>query len=189
MPQTTTIRIPVQPISGAEPLRCRQNVQKRIKAMGGKAVFGWSIRHDLFTDMKQNHCVWEDHAGQLWDVTPVFVAVEGQMVFIDWPEDTEFERDDSAAFAGKSLPTRYVPTHPNPHVASACTYMERADEFLRNGDLDRGRYWTERANREMAKAKLPVRWESPASLELGNFIGAMLMPDNPFAVGDRRQRR
>ncbi len=185
--QIQPIKIPVQPNSGAEPFMCWQNVQNRIRAMGGKAVFGWAIRHDLFTDMKQNHCVWEDEKGRLWDVTPVFESVEGKFVVIGWPDDTEFERDDTAAFEGKSLPTQYVPTHPSPHVATACTYMGRADEFLRHGDLDRCRYWTERANREMKKAKLPVRWKSPASMELGDFVRSTLLPENPLVVGDRRQ--
>lgn len=103
MSPTKSIRIPVQPISGAEPLMCWHNVQKRIKAMGGRAVFGWTIRHDLYTDIKQNHCVWEDRAGQLWDVTSVFTSVQDQMVIIDWPEDTQFERDETAAFEGMSL--------------------------------------------------------------------------------------
>lgn len=64
------MRIPVQPISGAQPLMCRVNVEKRVRAMGGRAVFGWAVRHDVYNDVKQNHCVWEDDTGRLWDVTP-----------------------------------------------------------------------------------------------------------------------
>jgi hypothetical protein len=179
IPPSKPIRIPVQPIAGAEPMMCLENVKKRIRAMGGRPAFGWAIRHDLYTDVKQNHCVWEDQTGQLWDVTPVFESVQGEFVVVVWPDDTEFEPDDTAAFEGRSLPNRYVPTHPSPHVATACTYMENADEFLRHGDLDRCRYWTERANREMKKARLPVRWESPASTELGDFVRSMLMPEQP----------
>jgi hypothetical protein len=37
-------------------------------------------------------------------------------------------------------------------------FMERADRYLIRDDRDRFRYWTERANKEVAKAKLPFRW-------------------------------
>ncbi len=153
---------------------CWVNVQKRIKAMGGKVVFGWAVVRDVFTLVKQSHCVWEDHAGQLWDVTPVFESVSGQYAVIGWPEYTEFERDDSVTFEEKSLPTRYMSLHPSPHVATACAYMERADEFLRKGDLDKCRYWTERANREMAKARLRGRWYTPASIAVSDVLASMM---------------
>ena len=94
MSQSKAIRIPVQPISGAEPLMCSENVQKRIRAMGGSAVFGWIVAHDTFNDVKQNHVVWEDSTGQLWDVTPVFESVQGEFAIVNWPDFTEFERDD-----------------------------------------------------------------------------------------------
>jgi hypothetical protein len=178
MSKVNSIKIPVQPIYGAEPFMCSVNVQKRIKAMGGRAVFGWLIRHDPHIVVRVSHCVWEDQSGQLWDVTPECVSVEGVMAMIEWPKETEFERDDTAAFEGKSHPTRYASIHPSPHVARACEFMGRADVFLRQGDLDRCRYWTERANKEVAKAKLPFRWDTPASTSVEDVL-ATVVPQKP----------
>jgi hypothetical protein len=167
-------QIPVQPMAGGEPLMCLVNVQKRISAMGGKAVFGWGVRHDCFCTLKYSHCVWEDDQGQLWDVTPIFVSGgQGPWACIEWPEYTEFERDDAASFTGDSLLTRYVPNSTDPHLARACKYMERADVFLKAGDLDKCRYWTGRANTELRRAGINGGWDTPSSLDLNDVITTM----------------
>ncbi len=178
MSQVNSIKIPGKQVLGTEPLMCTANVQMCVQTMGGRAVFGWSIHHGYYTVAKVSHCVWEDQSGQLWDVTPEFVSVEGVMAMIEWPKETEFERDDTAAFEEKSHPTRYASIHPSPHVARACEFMGRADVFLRQGDLDRCRYWTERANKEVAKAKLPFRWDTPASTSVADVL-ATVVPQKP----------
>lgn len=178
MSQVNSIKIPGKRVFGTEPFMCTANVQMCVQTMGGRAVFGWSIHHDHYTVAKVNHCVWEDQSGQLWDVTPQFAAIEGEIAIIEWPEKTEFERDDAAVFEGKAHPTRHVPAHPSPHVARACEFMERADVFLFQDDLERCRYWTERANKEMAKAKLPVRWDTPVSTSMKDVL-ATVVPNKP----------
>ena len=65
--------VSVVPDSGAQPLRCWQNVEAKCKASGGRAVFGWlvwqcSSFRPLFVDAEP-HAVWEKD-GEYIDVTP-----------------------------------------------------------------------------------------------------------------------
>jgi hypothetical protein len=80
--------VKVQSIWGAEPQMCSSNVEKRIKACGGKKVFGWKTK-DIGNDWKvrENHCVWEDPDGVLWDVTPEFADVSGGYAICEWGHD------------------------------------------------------------------------------------------------------
>lgn len=167
------VKIRVQPIGGAKPLMCNINVQKRIRVMGGRAVYGWCIRHDKFNDCWQNHCVWESPEGELVDVTPVFSNIIGDYAVITWPDEIEFIRDDDAVFTEKGLPTKYIPTRPGPNMAKACEYMTVADEHLRNNDLERCRYWTERANK--SGRKVGVYWDCPVSTDLADTLRTMLL--------------
>lgn len=164
--------IRVQPIFGAEPLMCSMNVEKRIRAMGGRAVYGWAVRHDKYNDAWQNHCVWESPDGELVDVTPVFSEIVGDRAVISWPDQTEFVRDEAAVFTDRGLPTRYVPSVPGTHMAKACEYMTVADGHLRNGDLEKCRYWTERANRY--GRKVGIVWDTPASTGLADTLTTAL---------------
>lgn len=165
-------KIKVQPMCGAEPLMCNVNVEKRIMAMGGRAVFGWAVYHDRYNDAWQNHCVWESPDGELVDVTPVISEVVGDQAVVEWTAETEFVRDDAAAFTDCGLPTRYVPTRPGTHMAKACECMTVADEHLRHGDLEKCRYWTERANRY--GRRVGVCWDTPASTGLADTLATAL---------------
>ena len=167
-PLVSTIR--VQSICGAEPLMCSDNVDKRIRAMGGKPVFGWSVTHDLFCDTWVNHCVWESPDGELVDVTPVFESATNNYAVIGWNETTEFVRDDEATFVERGRPTKYVSTLPNPLVHEACKIMERADVFLMAGDLAKCEYWTQKANNKMRQAGINGGFDCPKSLDVAELI-------------------
>ena len=164
--------IRVQAIFGAEPLMCNINVQKRIQAMGGGAVFGWKVRHDVYNDCWESHCVWQSPEGELEDVTPVFAGVEGDYAVIEWPDETEFAREDAAAFTERGLPNRYVPTRPGTEMAKGCEFMTIADRYLWHEDLERCRYWTGRANR--ATEKIGVRWFTPDTADIADVLRASL---------------
>ena len=170
--QYVTQMIRVQPICDAEPLMCNVNVDTRIKAAGGRAAFGWKVQHDYVNDGLSNHCVWESPEGELVDVTPDYAGMEGDYAVIEWPTETEFVRDDAAVFTGRSLPTRYVPTRPGNAIAKACEFMTIADECLRRDDLERCRYWTNRANR--AGKKAGVLWPTPDSTDLRDVLKTRL---------------
>ncbi len=171
------MRIPCQPIHGGEPFECFKNVQKRIKALGGKAAFGWAIRDDGPNDIvevKYSHVVWESETGELFDVTPQIVGIEGEFAIVSYPDSIKFEQDDTAVFESKSLGTKYIPKIDNPHLERACKHMERADALLLQGDLDKCRYWTEKANTELQRGKLQAGWDTPASLLMRDVLPTML---------------
>ena len=49
--------------------------------------------------------------------------------------------------------------------------MERADDFLVSGDLEKCCYWTNKANQEIARAGYRGHgWEAPASLGMGDVL-------------------
>ena len=164
--------IRVQSICGAEPLMCSVNVEKRIRVMGGQPVFGWKVQHDQYNDCWQSHCVWESPDGELVDVTPVFAGIEGEFAVIVWPTETEFVRDDAASFTERGLPSCYVPTRPGDDIARGCEFMTIADKYLWQDDLERCRYWTQRANR--AAKKLGIRWSTPESGDTAAVLKACL---------------
>src|SRR5690242_13639183 len=68
------MKIPVQPIHGASPLMCAENVKKRIRACGGEAVYGWLVKEEAYSYIWSSHVVWKDESGKLWDVTPDFTG-------------------------------------------------------------------------------------------------------------------
>lgn len=162
------MKIPTQPIFGAEPLMCIDNVEKRLRACGGGKSFGWRVRHNGPVTVHENHVVWQDDTGQLFDVTPEFTAVEGGFVTWEWPQEVEFLPDDAAAFSGRGdiHPHQYVTD--DPKLEKALTFLQRSDVALHRLDLEGCRYWTERANREARK--YGISWDCPASLDLADVV-------------------
>jgi len=169
--------IPAQPMIGAQPVMCSENVRKRIKACGGKAVYGWERdKRGPYTDCLLSHVVWEDKDGKLWDVTPKIKSIDANYLAECEFEPTEFIRDDAAAFDTKSLPSRYVPKDgwkDDKHVQKACEYMSRSDEFLRVGEVDKCRYWTGKANTEMRRGRVDAGWQTPESTDIRDVLPTM----------------
>ena len=98
------MKIPNQPIGGAEPLMCTENVRKRIKACGGRAVYGWIVKDQGEFLAKSAHCVWQNDQGELFDVTPYFVDAVGPLGILGWPETIEFDPDPNANGMGVAAP-------------------------------------------------------------------------------------
>lgn len=162
---------------GGKPFECFKNVQKRIRALGGKAVFGWATRDSRPNDIVEvwySHVVWESETGELFDVTPQVVEIKGGLAIVSYPESIGFKRDDTAVFESKSLGTKYVPKINNPYLERACKHMERADAHLLQGDVDKCRYWTEKANTELQRGKFQAGWDTPASLLMQDVLPTML---------------
>jgi hypothetical protein len=164
------MKIRPRPTLGAMPLECSSNVAKRIAHDGGKAVFGWAVKDCGFYTAKQNHCIWEDPDGTLWDVTPQPIKVEGRNVTCEFQE-VEFERDDTATFANKSAPTRFISKIDDPKVKKGLGWFELSEKRLKDGDLEACRYYTNKANANIGKALPRFRgWESPASLDTAEWL-------------------
>ena len=169
------MKVKVQPILGAEPLECSTNVKKRTQACGGRPVYGWRVvdkpDQSPLAILKQHHVVWESPAGELQDVTPEIIEVIGGQMITGWPnEEIEFERDDSVPMGNKALPTKYVPREPK--WAKVCEWMTIADSYLKEGDLERARYWTERANGVAHKHGYHL--DTPQSLEWEDVFPTMI---------------
>lgn len=165
------MKIKVQPMVGGEPLMCSHNVKKRIKACGGSAVYGWEIR-DVGQPIETHlsHCVWESPSGEVVCVTPRPKSVEGDYMIGEWPDEIEFERDDAAVFNGmKSLGVRYVPKVKDARVVKACEYASRSETALLSSDLDRCRYWTQRANAQRCGSV----WNCPKSLDMKDYLACL----------------
>jgi hypothetical protein len=164
-----------QPIFGGEPLMCTSNVAKRIRALGGSAVYGWLIDPDPNTDKyvrKMPHCVWRSPGGELQDVTPYFTGErDGEIAFAEF-KDIEFEPDDSCNWGeGRcTINGQYVAT--DPRLNEACRFMTIADSFMNTRDLDKCRYWTGRANKAAERVGFPG-WDTPASLGMADYITAL----------------
>jgi hypothetical protein len=152
-------------------------VAKRIKAMGGKAIYGWRIIDDPKQSpvaiLKQHHCIWESPEGELQDVTPQIEGIEGDHMIVGWPDEhIVFERDDSVPMGEKALPTRYIPRQPK--WKQICHWMEIADVKLKEGDLQSCRYWTDKANQ--IAHKHGFHWDTPASMDWKDVFPTMLKP-------------
>jgi hypothetical protein len=116
---------------------------------------GWKVR--------ENHCVWEDEQGTLWDVTPNIEKVAGEHLVSSWAEETEFEQDDTATFADKSNPGQYIPPTDNQHLKQAAEFMQRGDKAMNAGDWEGCRYWTQKANVAALKGGSAGIFDIPAS--------------------------
>jgi hypothetical protein len=88
----------------------------------------------------------------------------------------EFERDDSSAFVGKNHPGQYIPPSDNRHLKNAAEFMVRGDRAMNEGDLERCRYWTNKANEAARKGGSKARWKVPDSCELADLVRTMTTP-------------
>jgi hypothetical protein len=174
------MKIKVQSIWGAEPQMCLGNVEKRIRACGGKKVFGWKIKDiQCGWKVRENHCVWENPAGVLFDVTPELADVSGGYAIAKWGDECEFERDDSATFDIKNRPGQYIPPSDNTHLKNAAEYVLRGDVAMNEGDLQRCRYWTNKANGAARKGGSRARWDVPESCDLADIVKTTTTPRHP----------
>jgi hypothetical protein len=154
-----------QPMGGGEPQMCRENVEKRIRAMGGSAVYGWKIVKQSYAPMliKHHHVIWQSPEGELMCVTPVFTDIEGEMAIAEFPETIQFERDDNAVMGESAMPNKYVCLVNNEHLQKAGELMEIADQHIYT-DLEQCKYWTQKANAEARKSGFDIQWTWPKAL-------------------------
>lgn len=60
----------IVPEDYSRPLFCFQNVEEKIKRLGGRAHYGWAIyEHQYFVEAER-HAVWESPTDDLMDITP-----------------------------------------------------------------------------------------------------------------------
>ena len=166
------MKVRCQPIYGGEPLMCTSNVAKRIRVFGGSAVYGWLIDPDPNTDKyvrKMPHCVWRSPEGELQDVTPYLTGeIAGDLAIAEF-RDIEFEPDNSCNWGEGRCTIRGQYIAIDPRLKEACRFMTIADGFLNSGELDKCRYWTERANRTAQRIGFPAAGTASTTYSRGDL--------------------
>ncbi|EPU8564756.1 hypothetical protein ACVZYT_002500 [Yersinia enterocolitica] len=71
VPDVHPIILNSDPFPEAEEMDCFLNVEKAIAKNGGRAVYGWAIWQvpGIYIEA-EFHCIWENDAGEMLDVTP-----------------------------------------------------------------------------------------------------------------------
>jgi hypothetical protein len=109
-------------------------------------------------------------------VTPEYSDASGGYAIAKWGDEIEFERDDSSAFVGKNRPGQYIPPNDNPQLKNAAEYILRGDLAMNEGDLERCRYWTNKANEAARKGGSMAWWAVPESCDLADILKTMTHP-------------
>jgi len=94
-PGVTPFYVPVQPWSQSVRMQCFQNAERKAKAVGGRAVYGWSISQFPKVHLEaQFHAIWESPLGKFVDVTYEELGLS----------QTLFLRDDVRTYTGTKVP-------------------------------------------------------------------------------------
>jgi hypothetical protein len=102
---------------------------------------------------------------------------------IDWSKEIQFIPDPSVFWGdGRcTIPIKYQAL--DPRLVKACEYLTIADNYLNQQDLEKCRYWTERANKESSKVFGPgYGWATPEDDSAFDYINACYGDDGgqPF---------
>lgn len=90
VPDAHAVLIKNEPFSGAEVMDCFSNVEMVIEQNGGRAVYGWAIWQVPGVYIEAEfHCIWENDAGEMLDITPYPYRTEN-ILFL--PDSTRIYR-------------------------------------------------------------------------------------------------
>lgn len=165
------ISVPFKLVRDVLPLNCLINCEQQVEREGGRLVVGWRITETPYYSEHSHHAVWEDESGQVWEITPNLVGMEGDGLVCVGGPPTRFVPDPTAKFVGEkpnrqSLPTRFVPKHDNPALHRALDYLDRSNQALYEPNIDKAHYWQDRAeaaiNQFATRTRRPkIRLEMP----------------------------
>jgi len=124
--------IQVEPLEGSMQTECFDNVDRAIRAHGGKAIMGWIIWEKPGVWLEaEHHAIWEQQNGTRRDVTP---TVDGELRIVFVPDDMAIRTHPRFG-----LPTRYVSISKDPvavnAVKKAQKMMEVRAEILAAGGI------------------------------------------------------
>ncbi len=124
--------IKVEPLEGSMQTECFDNVDRAIRAHGGKAIMGWIIWEKPGVWLEaEHHAIWEQQDGTWRDVTPTVVG-EPRLVFV--PDDKAIRTHPRFG-----LPTRYASISKDPVAVNAIKkaqkLMEVRAEILAAGGI------------------------------------------------------
>lgn len=102
-PGVAPFYVPVQKWSQSVLYQCFPNAERKAKASGGRAIYGWSIwRYPKIHIEAQFHAIWQSPAGKFVDVTPEELGLS-QILFL---------RDDTRTYTGTKVPHRRLALGP-----------------------------------------------------------------------------
>ena len=80
--KVTPIYVDVTPAAGSKLGECFSNVENAIARNGGSRILGWTVwsRRSVFIEA-ENHCVWQNEADEIYDVTPTYHE-EARILFL-----------------------------------------------------------------------------------------------------------
>ncbi len=144
------ITVPFKIVPDMLPLSCLLNCEKQVEREVGRCVFGWSVVDYYYYYGQVHHVVWEDAAGQMWELTPVIVGCQDDNITCQSGLPIQFIPDPKALFLGESpnrraLPSRFIAKHDDPSLKRAMEYLDRSDAAQVNADRAKCRYWNDRA--------------------------------------------
>lgn len=126
VPDAHAVLIKNEPFSGAEVMDCFSNVEMVIEQNGGRAVYGWAIWQVPGVYIEAEfHCIWENDAGEMLDITPYTYRTEN-ILFL--PDSTRIYRGQQVDNIRQALVN-------DPDVIRWLYLARKRFEILNTGDL------------------------------------------------------
>jgi hypothetical protein len=157
------------------PNSCFITVAEHVKRNGGEMVLGWMVEDVFDNDQrpylkeKVHHAVWKHPDGNLIDITPQATSIQdlggGRMAFeCDHRDEVEFEPDPSATILiidGKPCPRASKTVAVDKRAVGVAESMSRAEKCALLGEMDKARYYTEKANARAHRKGVHARTPEP----------------------------
>lgn len=123
-PTHEPLYVPVKPERGAEELDCFRVVERKVKAAGGKVVYGWQVWKTPHLIEAECHAVWQNPQGDLIDLTPKQFPVS-KILFLE---------DENIEYEGKQIDNIRLNISSNDLTDDLITVSEENYAFLNRGD-------------------------------------------------------
>ena len=126
VPDAHPVLLNSDPFPEAEEMDCFGNVEKAIAKNGGRAVNGWAIWlvPGVYIEA-EFHCVWENDAGTLLDVTPYHYRMDNIL----------FLPDSTRSYKGRQVDNIRQGLVNDPDVTRWLYLDRKRFEILNTGDL------------------------------------------------------
>ena len=130
-PDTQPVYLNVQPMAGAEQLRCYTNSEMAAIQFGGSKQTGWMIfTYKNWYACAEHHAVWRKPDGSMVCVTPHFDGMK-RMLFL--PSNI-----DHPSYLGGTPPTRYRLLTDHEHLREYLKWQLKSVDFKSNPMLNQG---------------------------------------------------
>lgn len=126
VPEVHPLLLNSDPLPEAEEMDCFVNVEQAIAKNGGRAVYGWAIWQVPGVYIEAEfHCVWENDAGEMLDVTPYPYRMDNIL----------FLPDSTRTYKGRQVDNIRKALVNDPDVIRWLYLARKRFEILNTGDL------------------------------------------------------